>query len=152
MYTHIHTHTHTSLVKPDGSIVLRTSTYKVILSPVILKRLFYLMSIPPPHPTDKQPVINLCKTSKRPGQQTILVLTPGQSIYYKPCIIVWIPWTKKNLRTPSDKLFICGRGGGGQMDIKWNSPMEHLTWMSRSFCIQFVATGGNAKRIRCDES
>ena len=32
----MYTHTHTSLVKPNGSLVLRTSTYKVTLSPAIL--------------------------------------------------------------------------------------------------------------------
>ena len=97
MYTHTHTHTHTSLVKPDGSIVLRTSTYKVILSLAILKRLFHLMSTPPSHPTDEQPVINLCKTSNPPGQQTILVLT---------CCI-----TNHVFRTPRTS---CSSAGGGE--------------------------------------
>ena len=49
--------------------------------------LFHLMSIPP---TDEQPVTNPCKTSKPPGQQTIVVFDPWtiqyknvlQSMYY----------------------------------------------------------------------
>ena len=80
--------------------------------------LFHLMSIPPPPPTDEQPVTNLCKTSKPPGQHTIVVFDPWtvqyknvlQSMYYS-----MNPWTNTVLRTPGVHLW-GGGGSGHQME------------------------------------
>ena len=70
--------------------------------------LFHLMSIPPP-PTDEQSVTNFSKTSKPPGQQTIVVFDPWiiqyknvlQSMYYS-----MNPLKNEVLRTPGQTVHL----------------------------------------------